>query len=101
MQQAFFKLPLTLVLAVHGILLSYPLAIALSLGRRSTFPIIRTLCTTYIEIIRGVPMISLLFMSSVMIPFFFPEGFFLDKIFSNQKRLSYAVCGFLYFINNI
>ena len=88
-------LPLTLVLAVHGILLSYPLAIALSLGRRSALPIIRTLCTTYIEIIRGVPMISLLFMSSVMIPFFFPEGFFLDKILRAQLAIILFVSAYL------
>lgn len=88
-------LPLTLILAVHGILLSYPLAIVLSLGRRSPLPLLRTFCTAYIELIRGVPLISLLFMSSVMIPFFFPEGFFLNKILRAQLAIILFVSAYL------
>ncbi len=88
-------LPLTIILAMHGILFSYPLAIALSLGRRSTWPVLRTLCTAYIELIRGVPLISLLFMSSVMIPFFFPEGFFLNKILRAQLAIILFVSAYL------
>ncbi|MDC1174226.1 ABC transporter permease subunit [Bacteriovoracaceae bacterium] len=65
-------LPLTLMLAFFGIIFSYPMGILLALGRRSHMPIIKSSCVIYIELIRGVPLISLLFMASVMMPFFLP-----------------------------
>ncbi len=55
-----------------------------SLGRRSTMPAIKALCVVYIELIRGVPLVSLLFMSSVMLPLFLPEGFNIDKLLRAQ-----------------
>ncbi|MCK4961276.1 MAG: amino acid ABC transporter permease, partial [Anaerolineales bacterium] len=63
---------LTLVLAIVGILASFPLGVLLALGRRSKLPIIKVLCTMYIETIRGVPLISVLFMSQLMLPLFLP-----------------------------
>ncbi len=71
---------LTLLLAITGVIVSYPAGILLALGRRSELPLIRTLCTIFIELIRGVPMISLLFMSSVMMPLFLPKSFQLGQI---------------------
>jgi general L-amino acid transport system permease protein len=65
---------LTLGVATGGIVLSFPLGVALGLGRRSTFPVIRTFCVGYIEIIRGVPLITLLFIGSVTIGLFLPPG---------------------------
>ncbi|MDX1619737.1 MAG: amino acid ABC transporter permease [Nitriliruptorales bacterium] len=68
-------LMLTIFLAAGGIILSFPLGVGLALGRRSSFPIVRTICVTYIELIRGVPLITLLFMASIMLGFFLPENF--------------------------
>jgi len=73
-------LPVTLILATFGIALAFPFGVVLALGRRSNMPAIKTLCVTYIELIRGVPLISLLFMSSVMLPLFLPEGMTIDKL---------------------
>jgi general L-amino acid transport system permease protein len=73
-------LPLTLVLSFFGMVVAYPLGIFLALGRRSKMPAIKTLCVVYIEMIRGVPLISLLFMSSIMFPLFLPEGVTIDKV---------------------
>jgi len=65
---------LTLLLASFGIALAFPLSILLALGRRSQMPVLRTACIGYIELIRGVPLISVLFMASVMLPLFLPAG---------------------------
>ncbi len=73
-------LSLTLVLAVVGIVASLPLGILLALGRRSDMPIVRTLSVIYIEVWRGVPLITVLFMASVMLPLFLPEGVNFDKL---------------------
>jgi general L-amino acid transport system permease protein len=70
----------TMVVAVTGIVASLPLGIALALGRRSRMPAIRLLCITFIEMVRGVPLITVLFMASVMLPLFLPEGTNFDKL---------------------
>ena len=67
-------LALTLVLASVAILFSLPLGILLALGRRSEMPIIRTICIAFIELWRAVPLITVLFMASFMLPLFAPEG---------------------------
>ena len=67
-------LPLTIMLATFGIVLAYPLAVLVALGRRSNLPAIRSLCIVYIELVRGVPLISVLFMASFMFPLFMPVG---------------------------
>jgi general L-amino acid transport system permease protein len=64
---------------VVGIAASLPIGIALALGRRSNMPVVRTLCVGFIEFVRGVPLITILFMSSVMLPLFLPEGVNFDK----------------------
>ncbi len=73
-------LMLTLVIAAVGISGALPLGILLALGRRSDMPAIRVLCVTFIEFWRGVPLITVLFMSSVMLPLFLPEGLSFDKL---------------------
>ncbi len=78
---------LTLLLSVVGMTAAYPLGIVLSLGRRSQMPAIRTMSVVYIEMIRGVPLISLLFMSAVMFPLFLPEGITINKIFRAQVAI--------------
>jgi len=70
----------TLVVAITGIVASLPLGIVLALGRRSELPLIRYLCIGFIEFWRGVPLISVLFMASVMLPLFLPEGVEFDKL---------------------
>ena len=80
-------LPLTLMLSVFGMFAAYPLGIMLALGRRSKMPAIKSLCIVYIEIIRGVPLISMLFMSAIMFPLFLPEGITIDKILRAQAAI--------------
>jgi general L-amino acid transport system permease protein len=80
-------LPLTLLLSVFGLTAAYPLGIALALGRQSRMPAIKSLCIVYIETIRGVPLISLLFMSSVMFPLFLPEGITINNILRAQVAI--------------
>ena len=70
----------TLVVAITGIVASLPLGILLALGRRSQMPIVRSLCIGFIEIFRGVPLITVLFMASVMLPLFLPDGVNFDKL---------------------
>ncbi len=65
---------LTAFLAVGGIVISFPIGVGLALGRRSSFPVIRLVCTLYIELIRGVPLITILFMSAFALGFFLPPG---------------------------
>ncbi len=67
-------LPLTLMLSVLSMLFALPLAVLVALGRRSNMPAIRTLCLVYVELVRGVPLISVLFMASFMFPLFMPVG---------------------------
>ncbi|MFO7883582.1 MAG: amino acid ABC transporter permease [Desulfobacteraceae bacterium] len=78
---------LTLLLSVTGMAAAYPLGVALALGRRSKLAVIRSLTVVYIELIRGVPLISLLFMSAVMFPLFMPEGVTINKIFRAQTAI--------------
>ena len=73
-------LTLTLLFSVVGIASSLPLGIVLALGRRSSLPFIRSVCVTFIELWRGVPLITVLFMSSVMLPLFLPEGVNFNKL---------------------
>jgi general L-amino acid transport system permease protein len=77
-------LALTLILAVVGLALAFPLAIVLALGRRSAMPAVRAVSVAYIELIRGVPLITVLFMASVMLPLFLPEGTTIDKLLRAQ-----------------
>ena len=70
----------TLVIAVTGIVVSLPLGILLALGRRSELPIIRMMSIAFIEFWRGVPLITVLFMASVLLPLFLPEGMNFDAL---------------------
>lgn len=71
---------LTLVLASVSIFVALPLGVVLALGRRSEMPVVRMMCVGFIELIRAVPLISVLFMASVMLPLFLPEGANFDKL---------------------
>ena len=67
-------LPLTILLTVVSMTLAFPIAVAVALGRRSNLPAIKSLCVVYVELVRGVPLISVLFMASFMFPLFMPVG---------------------------
>ena len=77
--QLWGGLMVTLILSFVGIAVSLPLGILLALGRRSTMPVIKTLCVTFIEVIRGIPLITVLFFASIMLPLFLPDGWTFDK----------------------
>jgi|TARA_B100000959_G_scaffold36914_1_gene35557 general L-amino acid transport system permease protein len=71
---------LTLVVAVTGISFSLPIGVALALGRRSNLPALRAVCVIFIEFIRGVPLITLLFVASTMLTYFLPPGSTFDLL---------------------
>lgn len=71
---------LTVIVASVGIVASFPIGVLFALGRQSKMPIIKTISVMYIEFIRGVPLITILFMSSVILPLFFPENMDFDKL---------------------
>lgn len=83
-QERWGGLPITLILATFGLAFAFPLAVLVALGRRSNLPAIKVMCVLYVELIRGVPLISLLFMASVMFPLFLPEGMNIDKLLRAQ-----------------
>ncbi|MCR6501989.1 amino acid ABC transporter permease [Shinella sp. CPCC 101442] len=72
-------LMVTLIISFVGIAISLPAGILLALGRRSTMPILKTVCVAFIELIRGVPLITVLFMASVLLPLFLEPGNNIDK----------------------
>lgn len=84
-QDSWGGLPITLILSTFGLALAFPLAVLVALGRRSTsLPAVKALCVLYVELIRGVPLITVLFMASVMFPLFMPDGFNPDKLLRAQ-----------------
>jgi general L-amino acid transport system permease protein len=86
---------LTLLLTTFGLAFAFPLSILLALGRRSSLPVVRALCVAYIELIRGVPLISVLFMASVMLPLFLPAGLSIDKLLRAQIALILFAAAYL------
>jgi general L-amino acid transport system permease protein len=86
---------LTLLLASFGVAFAFPLSILLALGRRSELPALRYACIAYIELIRGVPLISVLFMASVMLPLFLPAGLTIDKLLRAQLALVLFAAAYL------
>ncbi len=94
-QSQWGGVPLTLILATVGLTFSFPLAVLLALGRRSDLPAIRAVCVAFIELIRGVPLISVLFMASVMFPLFLPEGVTIDKLLRAQVGIILFTAAYL------
>jgi general L-amino acid transport system permease protein len=87
-QDEWGGLPITLILSTFGLACAFPIAVLVALGRRSTdMPAVKLICVVYIEVIRGVPLISLLFMASVMFPLFMPEGLNPDKLLRAQVAI--------------
>ncbi len=73
-------LVVTILLAVGGITLSFPIGVLLALGRRSSLPVVKLFCTVFIEVIRGVPLISILFLFSLIVPLFLPPELRIDRL---------------------
>lgn len=71
---------LTIILAVVGIIASFPLGVLLALGRRSQLPVVKGFCVGFIELVRGVPLITVLFMALVMLPLFLPPNIRVDNL---------------------
>jgi general L-amino acid transport system permease protein len=71
---------LTILIATVGILVSFPVGVVLALGRRSQLPVVRILSTGYIELIRGVPLVTILFMADVILPLFLPGEWRIDRV---------------------
>ncbi|HZM35110.1 MAG TPA: amino acid ABC transporter permease [Burkholderiales bacterium] len=86
---------LTLLLSTFGVAIAFPLSILLALARRSKMPVIHWLAVAYIELIRGVPLISLLFMASVLLPLFLPEGVTIDKLLRAQIAMILFAAAYL------
>jgi len=72
-------LMLTVILAVVGIVASFPLGVLLALGRQSELPVVRWLSILYIEVVRGVPLVTVIFMASLMLPLFLPGNLRIDQ----------------------
>ena len=88
-------LPLTIGLAVVGLALAFPLALLLALGRRSQWPLARAVTAGYIELVRGVPLISVLFMASYLLPLLWPAGWKPDVLIRVLAGLSLFVAAYL------
>ena len=88
-------LPLTLLLATMGMLLAFPLAILVALGRQSGLPLLRGLCTLYVELVRGVPLISVLFLASFLFPIILPQGFSIDVLLRVQAGIVLFAAAYL------
>jgi len=86
---------LTLVLAIVPIVVSLPMGTLLALGRRSKMTIVRTFCICLIELPRGVPLITVLFMSSVVLPLFLPPGTFFDKVLRVLVGMSFFAAAYM------
>jgi general L-amino acid transport system permease protein len=88
-------LPLTIGLAIAGLAFAFPLALLLALGRRSSLPAARTLAAGYVEIVRGVPLISVLFMASFLLPLLWPTGWRPDVLVRVVMGLTLFVAAYL------
>ena len=95
-QDTWGGLPITLILSTFGLAFAFPLAVLLALGRRSTkLPAVKALCVLFVELIRGVPLITVLFMASVMFPLFMPEGLNPDKLLRAQVAIIFFVAAYV------
>ncbi len=88
-------LPLSFMLSFVGLVCAFPLGIVLALGRMSNLPAIKMICIMFIELIRGVPLISILFMASVMLPLFMPEGVTIDKLLRAQIAIIFFAAAYI------
>jgi general L-amino acid transport system permease protein len=88
-------LPLTLMLAVIGFAAAFPLGVALALGRRSQLMAVRTLSVIFIEVLRGVPLIAVLYFSTLLLPLMLPEGVQIDKLLRAQIAVILFIAAYM------
>lgn len=92
---AWGGLPITILLTVLSLALGFPFAIALALGRQSQLPVVRILSVGFIELIRGLPLLSLLFIASVLLPIMLPDGVTIDNLFRALVALTFSCAAYL------
>lgn len=90
---------LTLVIAGIGLTLSFPIGVVLAVGRRSRYAVIRAFCIVYIELIRSVPLITVLFMAQTMIPLFLPDTISIDRV--ARAIIAFTVFSAAYMAENV
>lgn len=86
---------LTIWLSIFGIAAGYPLGLTLALGRRSVMPLVRWFSIAWIELVRGVPLVSILIMASVVLPLFLPEGIDVDNLLRAQIAFTMFASAYL------
>jgi general L-amino acid transport system permease protein len=96
---AWGGLIVTFLLAIGGIVLSFPIGIFLALGRRSNLPVVKAFCIVFIETVRGVPLITILFMFSVILALFLPQEARLDRVL--RALMAMTVFSSAYMAENI
>jgi len=92
---AWGGLPITLLLTVLSLALGFPLATLLAIGRRSTLPVIRLLCIGFIEIVRALPLVSMLFIAAILVPLLLPEWLTIDNLARALVALTASAAAYL------
>lgn len=88
-------LPVTLVLTLSSLAFGFPMAIMLALGRQSTLPAFKYLSVGFIELVRGLPLLSILFIASILLPIVLPDGFSIDKLSRAVAALTFFAAAYL------
>jgi general L-amino acid transport system permease protein len=86
---------LTFLLALIGIVASFPIGVLLALGRQSSLPVVKIFCTLFIELVRGVPLVTILFMFSIILPLFLPEGVRIDRVLRAMMAMTFFAAAYM------
>jgi general L-amino acid transport system permease protein len=86
---------LTFLLAFVGIAASFPIGVLLALGRRSSLPVLKLFCTLFIELVRGVPLVTILFMFSLILPLFLPENIRIDRVIRAMMAMTFFAAAYM------
>jgi general L-amino acid transport system permease protein len=86
---------LTFLLALVGIVASFPIGVLLALGRQSSLPVVKIFCTLFIELVRGVPLVTILFMFSIILPLFLPEDIRIDRVLRAMMAMTFFAAAYM------
>ncbi len=86
---------LTFLLAFIGIVASFPIGVLLALGRQSSLPVVKIFCTLFIELVRGVPLVTILFMFSIILPLFLPENVRIDRVLRAMMAMTFFAAAYM------
>jgi len=86
---------LTFLLAVVGIVASFPIGVLLALGRQSSLPVVKVFCTVFIETVRGVPLVTILFMFSIILPLFLPPDVRIDRVLRAMMAMTFFAAAYM------